>query len=396
MVLRSLSRSTPQAFITRAASGSSIEREKEMFEGRKLVLALVRLPESVVDCGFQGTRKRGHSPRPSGLNPPASSGPAWAGALTVTRSPVKLRFDPQRFKGDYALRRPKAQKNCSDVAAPGDPILLAPAQKESLRRRTSAKTWASGNPSEAQPGLEIAVSDPQERVRRPFEVQPRRHRRADHLPHRGNLLRPLRAARGSPDPPRARSGRCSRRTRGRNTPASRPAVPPSSSRLSHICSGVPSNSRPHPITIRLSAENGASVLRELVGDVPDRVAGHVEHPRHALADRDRVALGERDVERRQPPAVRRRACDLRRRAPSRSASTPSIWSPWWWVIRMRSSAQPFPFSAASIAAASGASTRPTVAGRCVAEEIGIVVAETRDGDDLERHGLPPGRFRGAA
>ena len=42
------------------------EREEKMFERRKLVLALVRLPESVVDCGFEGTRKRGHSPRPSG------------------------------------------------------------------------------------------------------------------------------------------------------------------------------------------------------------------------------------------------------------------------------------------------------------------------------------------
>jgi hypothetical protein len=42
------------------------QREEKMFERRELMLALVRLPESVVDGGFEGARKRGHSPRPSG------------------------------------------------------------------------------------------------------------------------------------------------------------------------------------------------------------------------------------------------------------------------------------------------------------------------------------------
>ena len=41
------------------------QRQQQMFERRQLVLALVGLPESVVDCGFQGTRERGHRPRPS-------------------------------------------------------------------------------------------------------------------------------------------------------------------------------------------------------------------------------------------------------------------------------------------------------------------------------------------
>ena len=50
------------------------QRQKEVLQGRQLVLALIGLPESVVDCGFQGTRERGHHPRPSGLNSPAMGG----------------------------------------------------------------------------------------------------------------------------------------------------------------------------------------------------------------------------------------------------------------------------------------------------------------------------------
>ncbi len=72
--------------------------KKEMFQRRQLVLALVGLPESVMDSGFQGTRKRGHSPRPSGLNPPTLGIGAGMGVQCYP-PPVKLRFYPSRFKG---------------------------------------------------------------------------------------------------------------------------------------------------------------------------------------------------------------------------------------------------------------------------------------------------------
>ena len=85
------------------------QRQKEMFQRRKLVLALVGLPERVVDCGFQGTRKRGHSPRPSGQNPPAV-GPARARAFSLTRHLLNFGFIHHASRVDYAAARGKSAK----------------------------------------------------------------------------------------------------------------------------------------------------------------------------------------------------------------------------------------------------------------------------------------------
>ena len=254
MVLRSLSRSTPQAFITRAASGSSTKRKKEMLQRRQLVLALVGLPESVVDCGFQGTRERGHSPRPSGLNPPALGADAGMDS-SVTHHLLNFGFILRASRVDYAAPWPKRKKIAVMLARTIRPC-AAPAQKASLRRRTSAKTWASGkfsrpsralNPDRARAGTGLSPA--------PGPVAPAPS--APRSPHRGDLRRPRSAAPRSPRPPTGRSERCSRHIRGRNRPACRPAAPPACSGSAHICSAVPSNSRPQPITIRLSAENSA-------------------------------------------------------------------------------------------------------------------------------------------
>ncbi len=65
------------------------QREQQMLERREFVLALVGMPERVVDRGFKSTRERGHNPRPSGLIPPASP-PAQARTSMLTRHPLNF------------------------------------------------------------------------------------------------------------------------------------------------------------------------------------------------------------------------------------------------------------------------------------------------------------------
>ena len=49
-------------------------------------------------------------------------------------------------------------------------------------------------------------------------------------------------------------------------------------RLAYIWAGVPSNRRPQPPAIRLSAVKARPAVGEMKGDMADGVAGHVDHP----------------------------------------------------------------------------------------------------------------------
>jgi hypothetical protein len=86
------------------------QRQQQMLQCGEFVLTLVRMPESVVDCGLESARKRGHRPRPSGQVPPAAAG-VGRGVLQSYPSLVKLRFCSPRFKGNSDAVRAKAE-NC--------------------------------------------------------------------------------------------------------------------------------------------------------------------------------------------------------------------------------------------------------------------------------------------
>ena len=222
-------------------------------------------------------------------------------------------------------RPAKAQKNCSDDRGVRQRPVAAPAQKASLRRRISAKTWASGKFSSPSRALNSGVRRPQERVGRPLEVEPRRHRRAAHLPHRRDLRRARAQRRVVARRPTARSACCSRRIRARNRPAS------SSGSAASV-----RQARPHllrrPLEQPAAAHHHQAVgreerlrLGEVVGDVPDRVPGHVDDLAPTLSPSATVSPpGQREVERRQPargppprPRPSRRSACAQRARPRR-------------------------------------------------------------------------------
>ena len=171
-----------------------------------------------------------------------------------------------------------------------------------------------------QPRLEIRV-----RARRNGFVARSRSSRAGTVgtpfcAHRRDLRRPCLQRRILPVHRQREAGVARRVLVARIDQRRRPAAPPSGSRLAHICSGVPSNSRPQPITIRLSAEKSAPSPRRSSRRHARPCAPARRAPRHALAQRHRVARRHRHVEPRQPRAGPPRRPPPSRRTP-RSAST---------------------------------------------------------------------------
>jgi hypothetical protein len=86
-----------------------------MFERRKLVLALVGLPERIVDGGLQGTRERGHSRRPSGQThrPEAGAGKDFS----LTHYPLNFGFIHRASRAIMPPPGEKRKKNAAPIGA---------------------------------------------------------------------------------------------------------------------------------------------------------------------------------------------------------------------------------------------------------------------------------------
>ena len=99
----------------------------------------------------------------------------------------------------------------------------------------------------------------------------------------------------------------------------------------------------------------------------------------AVAERHLSPSSHRQVERRQPVRVGRGADHPGADSGRGSSSVPAIWSPWWWVSRIRSSRPP----AASIGGGHrvrlGGIDDGGGAGGGVAQQPGVVVAQDGDG-----------------
>jgi ATP-dependent Clp protease ATP-binding subunit ClpA len=79
----------PDAARVMKACGVDLEKLRKTiiaFLDEELDALISDLPEAVWDCGFEGTRERGHYPRPSGQNPSAVGRRGqWTSVLPVTR-----------------------------------------------------------------------------------------------------------------------------------------------------------------------------------------------------------------------------------------------------------------------------------------------------------------------
>ena len=103
-----------------------------------------------------------------------------------------------------------------------------------------------------------------------------------------------------------RSGRWTACTRARSRPASSSGRARSLASEAHICSGVPSNSRPQPSANSVSPQNSAAARSNQKAMWPRVWPGHVEHPTSCLA--------EARTCRRRRPRRRCRGCGRASRA----------------------------------------------------------------------------------
>ena len=239
-----------------------------------------------------------------------------------------------------------------------------------------------------QPRLEIRVRRPEERVRRPLQVQPRRHRRHALLRASPRSPPPVSSAPHSPRRPTARTGRCSPRTRARNRPASRPAAPPSGS-------GSPTSAPASPRTAARSPSPSGCPPRR--APPPPRSSRRHARP-YAPARR-----GPRPRSRPSATVSPGATAMSSRGSRARSAAAPTTFAVAAQrvhrldvvgvVVGDQDEVEP-PAPLAQRRLDRPRLRRvhePHLPARRVAQQIGVVVAETRDGDDLERHGFLRGR-----
>ena len=303
-----------QAFITRAASGSSTRASRRCSSvASSCWRALAMARAAWIDCS-RVVEKDGTCRAPLSGAGPGGVGPVltlglWALKIGVPEARFKRNLSAGRSQGHalsprnrHVRMRRRRSRRCR--ARPASEVVLAPADLgEDLG------VGATGHPHRR---LEAGVVGAQERVGRRLLGEPRR----DGGLARGRGPRGSRSARACSAalPPSTDSAK-----RAFDSVYSWPEqTTVSAGRARSVCERRPTSARPCPRTAaRSPAPSGcrprtAARAGQVVGDVADRVAGHVDHPRLLAADRDPLAGLHREVERRQAVGV-----GLRRRSRGR-------------------------------------------------------------------------------
>ena len=256
-VLRSSSRSTPQACITRAASGSSIRARSRCSSVASSCLRWLAMRRARRGWLLEGGRERRHRPRPSGLS---RLGPARARTSEPWPVTVKVRCFRTALQGRLCRAAGHERKKfaCECSQPPAWPVVSRRRASERCpcAARIAAKTSASGASASPIAAFKLGVRRAQERVGRASPA-PRRE---------GTVGSPVARSRRDRLGPRAAAPGCPASTDegeagvalgvfvARADQRRRRAAPPAGARRRHICVGVPSKSRPQPIAIRLSAD----------------------------------------------------------------------------------------------------------------------------------------------